>query len=42
VDKKLLPRLDWRVVEVSYGQLNTYSGHLHVVTISTAIVLRLH
>jgi hypothetical protein len=42
VDKKLLPRLDWRVIEVSYGQLNTYSGKLHPVTLSTAIVLRLH
>jgi hypothetical protein len=42
VDKTLLPHLDWRVVEVSYGQLNTYSGHLHPVTVSTGIVLRLH
>jgi len=42
VDKKLLPRLDWRIIEVSYGQLNTYSGKLHPVTLSTAIVLRLH
>jgi hypothetical protein len=42
VDKKLLPRLDWRVIEVSYGQLNTYSGHLRPVTLSTGIALRLH
>jgi hypothetical protein len=41
VDKTILPRLDWRVIEVSYGQLNTYSGHLHPVTLSTGIVLRL-
>jgi hypothetical protein len=41
LDKTLLPHLDWRVVEVSYGQLNTYSGRLHPVTISTGIVLRL-
>ena len=41
VDKTLLPHLDWRVVEVSYGQLNTYSGRLRPVTIGTGIVLRL-
>ena len=42
VDKPLLPRLDWRVIEVSYGQLNTYSGKLHPVTLSTGIALRFH
>jgi hypothetical protein len=42
VDKTLLPHLDWRVIEVSYGRLNTYSGHLEPVTLSTGIVLRLH
>jgi hypothetical protein len=42
VDKTLLPHLDWRVIEVSYGQLNTYSGRLRPVTLSTGIVLRLH
>jgi hypothetical protein len=42
VDKTLLPHLDWRIIEVSYGQLNTYSGHLRPVTFSTGIVLRLH
>src|ERR1700760_4310214 len=42
LDKTVLPRLDWRVIEVSYGQLNTFSGHLHVVTLTTGIVLRLH
>jgi hypothetical protein len=42
VDKTLLPHLDWRVIEVSYGQLNTYSGTLKPVTLSTGIVLRLH
>ena len=42
VDKTLLPHLDWRVVEVSYGELNTYAGHLKPVTIGTGVVLRLH
>lgn len=42
LDKTILPRVDWRVLEVSYGQLNTYSGHLRPVTFSTGIVLRLH
>jgi hypothetical protein len=42
VDKTILPHVDWRVVEVSYGQLNTYSGRLRPVTLSTGIVLRLH
>jgi hypothetical protein len=42
LDKTVLPHLDWRVIEVSYGQLNTYNGHLQPVTFSTGIVLRLH
>ena len=42
LDKTVLPHLDWRVIEVSYGQLNTYSGRLRPVTLSTGIVLRLH
>ena len=42
LDKTVLPHLDWRVIEVSYGQLNTYSGRLRPVTFSTGIVLRLH
>jgi hypothetical protein len=42
LDKTLLPHLDWRVIEVSYGQLNTYNGHLRPVTLSTGIVLRLN
>jgi hypothetical protein len=42
IDKTVLPRVDWRVIEVSYGQLNTYSGRLRPVTLSTGIVLRLH
>jgi hypothetical protein len=42
LDKTVLPHLDWRVIEVSYGQLNTYSGRLRPVTFSTGIVLRFH
>jgi hypothetical protein len=42
LDKTLLPHIDWRVIEVSYGQLNTFSGHLQPVTLSTGIVLRFH
>jgi hypothetical protein len=42
VDKTLVPHLDWRVIEVSYGQLNTYSGRLRPITLSTGIVLRFH
>jgi len=42
LDKTLLPHLDWRVIEVSYGQLNTFSGTLKPVTLSTGIVLRFH
>jgi len=42
LDKAVLPRVDWRVVEVSWGQLNTFSGRLRPITISTGIVLRLH
>jgi hypothetical protein len=42
IDRTVVPHLDWRIVEVSYGDIGTYSGHLKPVTISTGIVLRLH
>lgn len=42
LDKTVLPHVDWRVIEVSYGQLNTYSGRLRPVTFSTGVVLRFH
>lgn len=42
VEKTLLPHVDWRVVEVSYGTLNTYAGVMKPLTIGTGIVLRLH
>ena len=41
VDYTLIPRLDWRVVEFSYGGLSALNGSLHPKTISTGLVLRL-
>jgi hypothetical protein len=41
IDYTLIPRLDWRVVEFSYGGLSVFNGDLHPKTISTGLVLRL-
>ena len=41
VDTTILPRLDWRVVEFSYGGLSVFNGSLHPKTLSTGVVLRL-
>ncbi|HEY3991179.1 MAG TPA: hypothetical protein VGM02_17900 [Acidobacteriaceae bacterium] len=41
IDYTLIPRLDWRVVEFSYGGLSAFNGSLHPRTISTGLVLRL-
>jgi hypothetical protein len=41
IDYTLVPRLDWRVVEFSYGGLSVFNGNLHPKTISTGLVLRL-
>jgi hypothetical protein len=41
IDYTLIPRLDWRVVEFSYGGLSVFNGNLHPKTISTGLVLRL-
>jgi hypothetical protein len=41
VDYTLIPRLDWRVIEFSYGGLSALNGNLHPKTISTGLVLRL-
>lgn len=41
VDHTLIPRLDWRVIEFSYGGLSSFNGSLHPRTISTGLVLRL-
>jgi hypothetical protein len=41
IDHTLVPRVDWRVVEFSYGGLSALNGSLHPKTISTGLVLRL-
>jgi hypothetical protein len=41
VDFTLLPRIDWRVVEFSYGQLAGLGGSFNPKTLSTGIVFRL-
>jgi hypothetical protein len=41
IDYTVIPRLDWRVVEFSYGGLSVFNGDLHPKTISTGLVLRL-
>lgn len=41
VDLTVLPRIDWRVAEFSYGALSAFGSSFHPKTISTGIVLRL-
>jgi hypothetical protein len=41
IDLTVIPRLDWRVVEFSYGGLSAFNGDLHPKTLSTGLVLRL-
>ena len=41
VDFTFFPRLDWRVVEFSYGRLAGLDGSLAPKTLSTGLVLRL-
>ncbi len=41
VDYTLIPRIDWRVAEFSYGGLSIFDTSLHPKTISTGIVIRL-
>jgi hypothetical protein len=41
IDFTLIPHLDWRVVEFSYGGLSALDGTLHPKTISTGLVFRL-
>jgi hypothetical protein len=41
IDHTLIPRLDWRVIEFSYGGLSALNSSLHPKTISTGLVLRL-
>jgi hypothetical protein len=41
IDITVLPRLDWRAVEFSYGGLSALNGTLHPRTLSMGLVLRL-
>ncbi|MHB1857169.1 MAG: hypothetical protein ACYCPM_07010, partial [Acidobacteriaceae bacterium] len=41
LDLTVLPRIDWRVVEFSYGGLSGLGSSLNPKTISTGIVVRL-
>lgn len=41
IDITVLPRLDWRIVEFSYGGLSAFNGTLHPKTLSMGLVLRL-
>lgn len=41
IDVTILPRIDWRVAEFSYGALSGLSNSFNPETISTGIVLRL-
>ncbi|GAC1356140.1 MAG: hypothetical protein NVSMB3_02150 [Acidobacteriaceae bacterium] len=41
VDLTFLPRLDWRVVELSYGRLSGLGDSYAPTTLSTGLVLRL-
>jgi hypothetical protein len=40
-DWTILPRIDWRVVEFSYGGLSGFDGSFNPATVSTGLVLRL-
>ncbi len=41
LDYTFFPRLDWRVVEFSYGGLSSFNGSFNPRTLSTGIVFRL-
>ena len=41
LDYTILPRIDWRVAEFSYGGLSIFNGSYHPKTLTTGIVLRL-
>ncbi len=41
IDYTFFPRLDWRVVEFSYGGLSNFNGDFNPRTLSTGIVFRL-
>lgn len=41
VDATIFPRIDWRVVEFSYGGLPSFNGGTNPKTISTGLVFRI-
>jgi hypothetical protein len=41
IDYTLIPRVDWRIAEFSYGGLSILDSSIHPKTISTGIVIRL-
>jgi hypothetical protein len=41
LDLTLIPHVDWRVVEFSYGSLSNFEGGLHPRSLSTGLVFRL-
>jgi hypothetical protein len=41
IDITVLPRIDWRAVEFSYGGLSAFNGSLHPKTLSMGLVVRL-
>ncbi len=41
LDYTFFPRLDWRVVECSYGGLSSFKGSFNPRTLSTGVVFRL-
>jgi hypothetical protein len=41
IDYTVLPRIDWRVVDFSYGGLAAFKGSFNPRTVSTGIVFRL-
>jgi hypothetical protein len=40
VDYTLVPRLDWRVIEFSYGGFSAFTGSYHPKMLSSGLVLR--
>lgn len=41
MDLTFFPRLDWRMIEFSYGGLSAFNGNIHPKTLSTGIVFRI-
>jgi hypothetical protein len=41
LDLTFFPRLDWRIIEFSYGGISAFDGNLHPKTFSSGIVFRI-